>query len=574
MPDAPSAATPGEVPGGGQNGAPPPAPHPTPRRSLGRNTAIMASGTAVSRALGLVRNAMLGAAIGINAVAANAYDVANKIPNALYAIIAAGVLNAVLVPQIVRAFRREDGKRTVDRIVTLGVVGSLGLTAILTLAAPMFVSLYTQGWDTPQRALAIGFAYWCIPQLFFYSLYTILGQVLNAREQFGPYMWAPVLNNVVSIGGLAVYLGLYGRYVFSPAEAADLDWSPGRMALLAGTATLGIAAQALILIWPLRRGGYRWRPVWGGPKGELRGVTSVAGWALGAVLLDQVGVVMATRIASSANSNPDVIDIAGNSAYFQAMMLYLVPHSLVIVSLVTALATPMARHAAAGDTAALRATTVRGMRVVTVFGLWATVLLIALAPDLVRIALPAQPLVEVESVAWVLRGLALGAVPLALLSVFKRVFFALEDGRAVFYIQIPVTIAWVGLMVIVQESVPARWWTAGVAVALSLSNIVGVILRAGGVRRRIGGLDLRNMASLGARAVVAAVVAGGIGWTVARLAPNPATLGASLATSIGTLAVAVPVMTLAYWALLRVMRVKEAADLVEPVSRRLRRRVP
>ncbi|BDZ62419.1 hypothetical protein GCM10025873_22100 [Demequina sediminis] len=225
----------------------------------------MASGTLVSRGLGFARNALLAAAIAVNTVAGNAYDVANKIPNALYAVIAAGVLNAVLVPQIVRAFRREDGKRTVDRIVTLGVAGSLAVTVLFTIAAPVFVVMYTQDWSVAQRQLAIGFAFWCIPQLFFYSVYTILGQVLNAKEQFGPYMWAPVLNNVVSIAGLVAYLAIYGGYALD-ADVVEPDWSAARIALLAGTATLGIAAQALILIWPLRRGGYRWAPVWKGPK--------------------------------------------------------------------------------------------------------------------------------------------------------------------------------------------------------------------------------------------------------------------------------------------------------------------
>lgn len=550
-----------------------------PRRSLARNTAVMASGTLVSRALGFVRNAMLAASIGVTGMAADAYDVANKIPNALYAVVAAGVLNAVLVPQIVRAFRRPDGKRTVDRIVTLGVFGSLGLTVLLTLAAPVLVLIYSHGWGIEQRQLAIAFAFWCIPQLFFYSLYTILGQVLNAREQFGPYMWAPVLNNVVSIAGLVVYLSMFGRLALDPDLAAgelpDTGWDPLRIALIAGTATLGIAAQALILIWPLRRGGYRWSPVWRGPKGELRGITSVAGWALGAVLLDQLGVIYATRVASNAPLGANDPSIAGNAAYFNAMMLYLVPHSLVVVSLVTALATPMARQAAQGDTAALRATTVRGMRIVTVFGLWATAVLIGLAPAIVRVALPVQPADEVWAVAYVLMGLALGAAPLGLLSVFKRVFFALEDGKAVFLIQIPVTIAWFAGIFLVHNLADPRWWTAGVAAALSLSNVVGVALRANGVRRRLGGLDTRVYAWVALRALIAAALTGALGWSLLRFipAPDPMDIGRSLLVAVVALAVLVPLMGIVYVALLRLFRVPDATDLVKPITRRLRRRV-
>ena len=197
----------------------------SPRRSLSGATAIMASGTLVSRLLGFARVALLTAAVGVNAFGADAYDVANRIPNALYAVLAAGVFNSVLVPQIVKAFRRVDGKRTVDRIVTLGLAFSLALSVIFTIAAPFMVRLYSSAeWSQDKRDLATAFAVLVIPQLFFYAAYTIFGEVLNAREQFGPYMWAPALNNVIGIAGLLVYLRIYGEWTKGADNAAG--WTP------------------------------------------------------------------------------------------------------------------------------------------------------------------------------------------------------------------------------------------------------------------------------------------------------------------------------------------------------------
>src|SRR6187402_2427484 len=125
IPDVPEASDVTDAEGGPKMG---------PRRSLSSATAIMASGTLVSRLLGFVRTALLSYAILVNAFGADAFDVANRIPNALYAVLAAGVFNSVLVPQIVKAFRRANGKRTVDRIVTLGLVFSLAITVIFTIA--------------------------------------------------------------------------------------------------------------------------------------------------------------------------------------------------------------------------------------------------------------------------------------------------------------------------------------------------------------------------------------------------------------------------------------------------------
>jgi hypothetical protein len=163
--------------------------------SLGKHTSLMAAGTAASRLLGFVRNIVLVAAIGASGDVANAFDVANKLPNILFTILAGGVLNAVLVPQIVRAYQSRNPQERLDKLLTLSGTLLLVVTAILTLASSLVIGIYAKDWSPAQLNLGIAFAFWCIPQLFFYGIYTLLGQVLNARNQFGPFMWAPVLNN-------------------------------------------------------------------------------------------------------------------------------------------------------------------------------------------------------------------------------------------------------------------------------------------------------------------------------------------------------------------------------------------
>ncbi|RAC10264.1 murein biosynthesis integral membrane protein MurJ, partial [Burkholderia multivorans] len=145
-----------------------------------------------------------------------------------------------------------------NRLLTLSFLLLAIVSVVATLAAPILVWLYSSGWSPEQMALATAFAYWCLPQLFFYGLYTLLGQVLNAKSSFGPYMWAPVLNNIVAIAGLLVFIVVFGTNTASPHT---LDtWTPEKIALMGGSATLGVAAQALILIWPLKRIGFRYRP--------------------------------------------------------------------------------------------------------------------------------------------------------------------------------------------------------------------------------------------------------------------------------------------------------------------------
>jgi putative peptidoglycan lipid II flippase len=337
--------------------------------SLARSSAIMTAGTMTSRVLGFVKASMLATAIGVNFVQADAFDVANKVPNTLYMLLAGGVVNAVLVPQIVRASKREDGGEDfTNRLLTLSFLILGVVTIVATAAAPLLVWLYSSGWSPAQLALSTAFAYWCLPQLFFYGLYTLLGQVLNAKSSFGPYMWAPVLNNVVAIAGLAAFILIFGT---NNATVHDLDtWTPDKIALIAGTATLGVAAQALILIWPLKRIGFKYKPKFGFRGVGLGSAGKVAFWTFAAMLIGQIGFLIISRVASGASIPGD--GNASNTAYTNAYLVFMLPHSLIAVSLATALFTSLAKNAADEDTEAVVGDFSMGVRMVGMVNTFAT----------------------------------------------------------------------------------------------------------------------------------------------------------------------------------------------------------
>lgn len=549
--------------------------------SLRRNTAIMAAGTATSRALGLVRTALLAAAIGVNAGAASSFDVANKLPGVLLTLLASGVLNAVLVPQVVRAMQRRGGKQTVDRIVTLGIVAMLAITALLTAAAPLFILAYTSKFTPELTALTVAFALWTIPQLFFYGVYTLFGQILNARSRFGPFMWAPAANNLVAIVGLIAFLVLFGPYAVPSAGENTYglagDWGPGKIALLAGVATLGIAVQALVLIVPLARMGYRWRWQWSGPRGELDGIKRVAGWALAAVLLEQVGIAVVTRVASSALAvGGGAPDVASNAALTNALMLYLLPHSLITVSIVTALFTGMSRLAASGDIAGLRAELSRGLRTIGVFTIFATAALIVLAQLAVRVTLPSTSDVVVTSVAHVVIALAFGLGPLGAMILVKQAYLALEDARSLFWIQIPMTATLIAVALIGQQFLPVRLWVVAAGAGMAISYAVSTALRMVGLRKRLSGLDGRRVLSTHLRAIAAVLPAAGLGWLLLRVIPDSSGMSraADVAASAGWCVVIGTSMALVYGIGLVVLRVDEWRSLIRGPLKRLGFRVP
>ena len=95
--------------------------------SLLRASSVMAAGTVASRALGFVRSAVLVAALG-SALTNSTFTVANTVPNIIYILLAGGVLNAVFVPQLVRAMKEgpERCRAYSDRLLTLAGLVLLG----------------------------------------------------------------------------------------------------------------------------------------------------------------------------------------------------------------------------------------------------------------------------------------------------------------------------------------------------------------------------------------------------------------------------------------------------------------
>src|SRR6476620_9816090 len=232
-------------------------------RGILASSAVMASGTIVSRMSGYVRNLLLAAAIG-NELHADLFNIGNTIPNMLYILLAGGVFNAVLVPQLVRAQKGDPdgGEAYTNRVITLALLFLGVVSVLLGIAAPLVMRLYlTSAYDcsdlAAQRDSAIAFARYCLPQVFFYGMFVLLGQILNSRGRFGPMMWAPIANNVISVLVLVIYL-----VVFGPARGTEVfgAFTPQQELLLGIGSTLGIAAQFLILVPYLRSAGFRYRP--------------------------------------------------------------------------------------------------------------------------------------------------------------------------------------------------------------------------------------------------------------------------------------------------------------------------
>lgn len=554
---------------------PTPAGNAPPTDSTARSSAIMAAGTLVSRILGLVRVALLATAIGTAGAVSDLFPAANNLPTYIFLMIAGGVFNAVLVPQIIRASQQEDrGADFVSRLMTLSVIVLFILTVLITLAAPFLADLLTNV-SGDALALTTVFAYWCLPQIFFYGLYSIIGQVLNANGSFGPYMWAPVVNNIVSIGFLIAFIALMGaeRTIGHTPDT----WTPTHTLLLAGGTTLGIIVQALVLIVPLRRlrlglrPRFGWRGVGLGKTGRLASITIVT-------MLIGNGLYMVNQwvatIATEARTDlPDNSYIAGLTNLDIGSLVYVLPHSVIALSLATVMFNRLAAAHSENDLKTTKDTLSLGMRTIGVATVFGAAALLALA----------APLGMVFS-GGIREGGALNALIITLLAVgapflsanffMNRVFYAAEDAITPLKVQLILSVAGVALALTASLFEPALI-VPMLALSFTVGNIIAVVVSHLFLVRKIGSYGAGRIYDVHVRLTIAGLVAAAFGagvlWLFGAYQPN-GFVWQSVGSAAVVLLVAGPLMVAVYVAMLKVLRVTELSDFLAPLLSRFKRR--
>ena len=575
--------------------------------SLGRNSLIMASGTAASRVTGQIRTILLAAALGTTGLAANAYQAGSMIPQALFTLVSGGIFNAVLVPQIVRALEQEDAEERLNKLITLAVSLLAGVTLLMAVATPLLTRLYVSADDPDLTALTNAFTLWCMPQIFFYGLYTVIGQILAAKDRFGMYAWSSVGANVISCAGFAAFLILFGRASERPLGF----WTADRLLLTAGTWTLGVAFQALILFVPLARCGIHYRPRFGVDGIGLRSMGAVAGWSLGIVAIDQLANIVTTRIATSAPARAEgllglaKVDVAGNATYQNAFTLYMLPYSLIAVSVATALFPRISRAIADDRMDDARDALSVSLRSVGVLMMFFSVAFVVMPTPIVLALLPSVSMHEATLIAAPLTLLGLGLPITSMYLIIQRTFYAFEDGRTPFLFMVLFNVIFVAMLLVGEATLTPTVWVALIGLSVSLGHLVAFPFLIPSLRRRFNGsFDGRRIAGSLARALAAAIVAaiggllmrgpayaivgasavpasGGVGSDGARpdaaggfLSGGTNDITLNWPQAIGVCVILTIVITVLYVGVLWVLRSRELTDVVTMVASRLGRRTP
>ena len=473
LPTRPPAAGPGARPAGARA-----APDGGPA-SVVRSSSVMAVATLGSRLTGFVRTLAQNYAIGI-ALLASAYNLSNTLPNVVYNLALGGVLTSVIVPLIVAASRRgpDRGESYDQRMFTLVTFALLGITVVAELAAVPIVHLYSGPAITGStQHLAVIFAFFFIPQIFFYGVSSLISAILNARGSFAAPMWTPIVNNLVVIAVFGLYIAVDG-----------LRRNPGTIsgsgvAVLGIGTTLGIIVQTVALVPALRQVGFRWQPRLDFRRAEAAEIGRMGGWMFGYVAATQVAFLVTTRLAGHTKT--------GISDYNYAWLLFQLPYAVVGISVITALLPRMSAHATERRFGLVRQDFSVGVRLASAIVVPCSLVLAVLGPKLGEIFFghgSSNP-TDAHYAGVVFAVFCLGLLPYMIFQLQLRVFYSVHDSKTPALIGLATMTVNIVANLIALSVLPKSELVAGLGAGFGVTNFIGLLITWRILGRRLRGLD-------------------------------------------------------------------------------------
>jgi putative peptidoglycan lipid II flippase len=540
-------------------------------QTIARASAWMALGTIVSRVTGLLRAVLLAAAIGTQ-LNGDLFDIANTIPNSLYILLAGGVFNVVLVPQLVRAMKHDEdgGTAYANRVITLGLlVLGVGTLVLLALVPQLLHVVFDDSLFSPakvhQRESARLLMLLCLPQVFFYGAFVLTGQVLNARGRFGPMMWAPIVNNVVACSVIVAYV-----FVFGASSGVD-GFSTSEAVLLGLGSTVAIALQALVLLPYLRKAGFHFRP-----RFDFRGVglgktLKLGAWTLAFIIANQVALIVINKIATKGTLDgaTEGKSATGSTVYGLGFLISQFPHGVITVSLATAVIPTLAGLAADRHYRRFRLELGRTVRIALSIVAPVAVALLCLGQPATAIAGGVGSLGgQTVAIGHTLQAFSLAMVTFTVHYLMLRGFYANENNRTPFFIQVVIAAVNIALAYKLATSVAPDRVAMMLALAYGIAYLVGAILSATVLAFSVGNVFDWEMLVFVIRLVVACGLAAFVtlgfahGLDTAGIEPARA-VGGAITTAVAGLAGAVTYVISA-----RVLGMDQLTYVVDTLRRR------
>lgn len=452
-----------------------------------RNTALMASGTMLSRITGFGRVLALIWAFGITSGLTDVYNVANTVPNIIYDLVLGGILSATLVPVFVDYLNRDDAdesRHAISAVVTAITATLLGISALFWLLTPAIIHFYFILTPSKNAAieepLGISLLHLFVPQLFLLGGIAVSTALLNARRRFAAAAFSPVANNVIAIGAI-----VGARVLASTIVLPGFDHDQSAVLLLGLGTTAGYLVQLVVQIPPMFRAGFRLRPVWDIRHPAVRTVLRLSLWTFGSVVANQISFNLILVLADHKKSDVTVF----NTAY----QFFQLPYAIFAVSIASVITTELAEHWSKRDLPGFRRQMTAGMRLTLAVLVPAAAGYVVLAQPFLHLVLRHGSLSagDAHRIAGVVALFALGLPGFSAYLLLMRAYQAMQNTRSMFWLYLFENAA----TLVLAGALYAVMGVGGLALGWVGAYSLGAVAAYVDLRRRTRGLEGRAIAT-------------------------------------------------------------------------------
>jgi putative peptidoglycan lipid II flippase len=523
-------------------------------RGIVRSAGLIGLATMASRLLGVAREVALAWVFGAG-TQMDAFNVAFRIPNLVRDLFAEGAMSAAFIPTFTRTLASR-GRDAAWRVGNLVINALLVVTGTLVVLGIVFAGPITDAIAGAEFAAVPGkleltaqLTRIMLPFLTTVAIAVAFMGMLNALHHFFIPALSPAMFNVATILCVIAVVPLMPSFGLPPVAGIAI-----------GTLLGGVGQIALQ--WPaLHRQGFRYQPVLDFKDPELREILRLMVPGTLGLAAVQVNVFVNTYLATTQPEG----SVSWLSYAFRLMYL---PIGLFGVSIATAALPDIARQAGASDRLAVRQTVSRGLRLMLMLNVPATVGLVVLSQPIVELIYERGEFTSAESVATAaaLMFYAPGLLGYSAVKIASPTFYSLRDSRTPVIVSVASVAANLALNLILVEVMGFR----GLALGTSIAAVFNAVILLALLSRRLGGLDAGRIAGSGLRIAAASAVMGIVVWYVSAwltaAMPGPgfglklARVGISIAAGLGALLVSG-----------RVLRIEELDDALGRVVARVRR---
>jgi len=445
----------------------------TPQQQITRAATTVMAAFVLSNLVGLLRQILIAQTFGTSR-ALDAFTAAQRFPDILFNLVAGGALASAFIPAFTGFLTREDRAgawRLANGVMNLVLVVMAVVAALSAVFALNIIRLTAGGLAADEQRLAVSLLRTLLLSPVLFGVSGLLMGILNAHQHFLLPALAPTFYWLGMIVGLLIWvpgMGIHG-----------LAWG----------AVLGAGLHLAVQLPGLRGLGGRWQPDFGLNNPAVREVMRLMGPRLIGVAAVQLNFLVTTALATFL--------AGGASALDYAWRVFTMPQVVIAQGLAIAALPTFSAMAARGEFAEMRASLADTLRSILFLSLPATVGLVLLREPIIALLFQRQNFDahSTDLVAWALLFYALGLVSHSALEIMVRAFYALQDTRT------PVVIgtAAMGLNLLLSFAFSFvftqwGWWPhGGLALALSLSTTLEMLVLGWAMRQRLTGLDIARV---------------------------------------------------------------------------------